>query len=118
MNSNAESEARTARTAEVGEFVCSDHTRSEGITGSTSSAEKDIAFRADRTDSEGASFLSSSIAGKIVSQLIKEAEDQLDNARACIKWYEDEEQKALQKIEELRQLEQSVQTETDESDSD
>ena len=118
MSSNAESQAQSARTAEDTGAICSDYATSEGSAGVRSSTERDIGFGVDRTDSTGADLISSSIAGKIVTQLIKEAEDQLDNARACIKWYEDEEQKALAKIAELRQLEQTVQAEAEESDSD
>jgi hypothetical protein len=46
------------------------------------------------------------IAGGIVSQLIADAESQLANARACVEWYQQEEAKALQRLEHLRQLQQ------------
>lgn len=116
MSSNAESQAQSARAAEIREPVCPDHATSEGSSGDTSSTARDIGFGVARTDSAGSDFLPPSIVGKIITQLIKEAEDQLGNAKACIKWYEDEEQKALVKLEELRQLEQSIEFEIDESD--
>jgi hypothetical protein len=111
MGLNAESQAQSARTAKDGKPVCSDNSRGERSSGGGSGQTRDIGFRVDRTTSERSNFLSPSIAGKIITQLIREAEGQLENARACIKWYEDEEEKALAKIEELRRLEESVQAE-------
>jgi hypothetical protein len=42
------------------------------------------------------------LVGKIYGRLVREAEDRLAEARACIDWYQAEEQKQLQKLEELR----------------
>jgi hypothetical protein len=41
-------------------------------------------------------------AGKIYSRLVREAEERLAEARSCIAWYQAEEQKQLQKLEELQ----------------
>jgi hypothetical protein len=48
--------------------------------------------------------LSVAISGGILIQLIQDAEDQLEQAEACIKWYEDEKRKIQQRLDNLRQL--------------
>jgi len=49
------------------------------------------------------------ITGGIVTQLIRDAERQLGNARASVEWYQREEEEALQRVRELRQLLASIQ---------
>lgn len=44
------------------------------------------------------------LAGGILARLIKDAEERLNEARACIQWYQDEEKKQLVRLDELKQL--------------
>jgi hypothetical protein len=44
--------------------------------------------------------------GGIVDQLLSDAYQQLENAEACIKWYEDQKAKTLKRIETLQKLQQ------------
>lgn len=78
--------------------------------GQTSGIVESQPFGTDRDDRAGASeSILSAVSGGILAQLIDDAEDQLEQANACIQWYEDERQKVLGRLENLRQL-QSLQS--------
>lgn len=46
------------------------------------------------------------LTGGIITQLIKDAEDQLGEARACIEWYGKKEQEQLERLENFRKLQE------------
>lgn len=56
----------------------------------------------DRTRRDSA--LRWGLAGGILDQLIKDAEDQLAKTEACIEWYEDEKKERLQRLDNLKRL--------------
>jgi outer membrane protein TolC len=49
-------------------------------------------------------ILLTSFSGGILNRLMQQAQDQLENANACIEWYEREKQRAEQAIDELSAL--------------
>lgn len=50
------------------------------------------------------------ISGGILSRLIQQAEEKLDNANACIDWYAREKERAEVALDELRQLQAQLET--------
>lgn len=58
---------------------------------------------ADRADCTGG-IPRGGIAGGILKQLIAQAEDQLREARACISWYQEAEEKAERQLSNLLEL--------------
>lgn len=89
-------------------------TRRAEISGDQHPSDSDREKR-DREDGENAGDIHRGIhrtawawgalAGGILAQLIKDAETRLSEARECVEWYQQEEQKQLQRLEELRALE-------------
>lgn len=61
-----------------------------------------------RVNREGGSegFPGGLLFGGILTQLIEQAEDQLREAQECISWYERAEEKARKQLENLKQLQQ------------
>jgi hypothetical protein len=82
---------------------------SNQATGSTSSGTGDKSFRAGGEicpEQIIARIIGGALFGGIVDQLLNDACQQLENAEACIKFYEDERNKALKRIENLQKLRQ------------
>jgi hypothetical protein len=57
-----------------------------------------------------------SISGGILTQLIQDAESQLEKTRATIEWYQSEEQEQLQRLESLQRLRELEQDSQESSD--
>jgi hypothetical protein len=84
--------------------------------GSTSSAVRDQSIGVGGNlcpEQVIARIVGGAFFGGIVDQLLSDAYQQLENAEACIKWYEDEKAKALKRIENLQKLQQLGQEEID-----
>lgn len=52
--------------------------------------------------------ISNSLAGKIVDQLISDAEERLRQSEECIIWYEQERDTVRSKLESLRQIREQI----------
>lgn len=98
---NAENTTQNPRGIEDSGVENSTHPYSQGRTAALSASARDLSERISRAIGAGAI---ERLIGGIYSRLIKEHEDRLAEARACINWYQDEERKQIEKIEELRQL--------------
>lgn len=101
---NAESQTWGARRPEERTSESQNFPASEARVRGDSSGVEDIGFGAAREGGEEEGSSGSTIGGKIVAQLIQEAEDQLGTARECIDWYQREEEKILLKLDRLRRL--------------
>ncbi|QYO62585.1 hypothetical protein [Leptolyngbya sp. 7M] len=108
---NAKSQARGTRGSEERVAESENIAPSQEWTGGNSSGISSVRLGAARAGGEKKNFVGASLGGKIIAQLIREAEDQLGTARECIDWYQREEQKALTKLEQLRQLQEEQQAE-------
>ncbi|HEY9664715.1 MAG TPA: hypothetical protein V6C65_40265 [Allocoleopsis sp.] len=102
---NAENTTQNPRGTEDSGVENSSHPYSKGRTATLSESARDLGERISRAIGAGAV---ERLIGGIYSRLIKEHEDRLAEARACINWYQDEERKQIEKIEELRQLVDSL----------
>jgi hypothetical protein len=103
-NEHAESQTRGTWSTEKRFAQSTDLAPSEAGTRGTSGGVENIGIGHAGAGRAAESSISSSLGGKIIAQLIQEAEDQLGVARKCIEWYVEEEQKALNKLQQLKQL--------------
>lgn len=111
--SNAQSQARTARTEKNGTIRNPDDTRGEGGIGGSSLTDGSVSGGVDGA-SRTQTATGSAITGGIIAQLINDAENQLGKTRACIEWYQEEEQERLERLENLKRLAQLADQSQDE----
>ena len=90
--------------------------RSDSGIGSTSSAIGSESFgisgNAWQKEIVPQQFGGDRIDGKIIAQLISDAQDQLEEARACIKRYQEQEKQALKRLETLHGIQELIQRKT------
>lgn len=90
------------------------HPNSEAEAHRASSEDEHFHIGADRADCTGG-IPRGGLAGGILKQLIHQAENQLREARACISWYQEAEEKAEQQLANLLELQRLA--ENDHQDS-
>lgn len=88
------------------------NSHSQGAASETGPEPEHLSLRTNRADCTGG-IPRGGIAGGILSQLIQQAEDQLREAEECISWYERAKEKAQRQVENLRQLQQLAEQETE-----
>ena len=110
MGSNdGQSKTRTARTVERGTAFDSHDSRGQAGSGKSRSNHGSVSLRTARTLGQTAN-LSVSFTGGILTQLIKQVESQLgtahyqvQNAEACIQWYQREKEEHQHRVEDLEE---------------
>lgn len=104
-DTDAQVQTSSTRTTQVREDSTSTNPRGKREGGTTDKIDGIVSERAARTIGSWSNYnFTSSFAGGILDQLIKDAENRLEKAQACIEWYEDEKQEALERLENLRHL--------------
>jgi outer membrane protein TolC len=102
------SSASTVRSKKAASESLPNLGRDSGI-GSASDSAGNNPIGVSGTDWEGRfAILLTSFSGGILNRLMQQAQDQLDNANACIEWYEREKQRAEQAINELSELQSQL----------
>lgn len=120
-DTDAEVKTLSAQSKEVGEATTSPHPRREGEVRETNGGNGDVDQRTTgTTKSRTNSNYSGSLTGGIIDQLIEDYKDRLEKARASVKWYQDEEQEILKRLEGFYHLKELTlqQTEIEESESE
>lgn len=104
-NTDAQVQTSSTRSTQVREDSTSINPRGKGEGGTTDKINGLVCERtAGTVRSRSDCDFTSSFAGGILDQLIKDAENRLEKAQAGIDWYESEKQEALQRLENLRRL--------------
>lgn len=111
-NTNAEIETSTAWSEEDSTNVGENDTAREGGVGTTSGSFGDISERVSRaSSSQQGPVPGYTTNGKILTQLISDAEDRLEEAEACLEWYENVKQRELKRLANLRKLQEEEEQE-------
>lgn len=106
IESDAKSQTRSARAVQSQTNVRRSDQRSQRGIESPSKQHGDISQRTNRTSGErGITGEPDPIIGGIIRALREQVEARLSETRDCIEWYRKEEQKCLNRLEELKQLE-------------
>jgi hypothetical protein len=104
-NTDAQVQTSSTRSTQVREDSTSINPRGKGEGGTTDKINGLVCERAARTVRSWSNYnFTSSFAGGILDQLIKDAENRLEKVQAFIDWYEDEKQETLERLENLRRL--------------
>jgi hypothetical protein len=102
---DAQVQTSSTRSTQVREDSTAINPRGKGEGGTADKINGLICKRAARTVRSRSNYdFTSSFAGGILDQLIKDAENRLEKVQAFIDWYEDEKQETLERLENLRRL--------------